>query len=524
MKIINWPPGFSLILLFWVITLSNAQVTSNPTTPNFSANLKVEAVGTGETTGHIADLIIKSKEKTEVQIQAQSFYIPSDGRYQSYVAEIPKSSIQPGGTTTIPVTGYCADIHTPPVPKGISMPPVDSWIPVGINSNPGEGIPILPHPAVPSFDPVNIDHITTSPGFTVIPTQRPTPATSTNPNPKPTVPGQPPLPTPGANEKPVNVPAQGVDPDRPQAGVIPTWPGTDKPVGGTIRPDENPKVFGPVLVGAIDQIANAFDKLRDEGKVLTPFSGDPEKEREAVIQQTFWIYTAAITGKPYQRENFQERVFKQFKDNTGTSVAVLPEQDKKKLDSGISQFWNVFSATGVEAKVISDPSKTTTSEPNVPSSEVPPALIKTGGCTLEEKVTDSKTKLDYAIAETGTKSKNEKVKEAFQKAIEEAAGLVSDKKGSDTVDIGFSTPQMPASAWSLWFPHVVAGQANATAFAVDLKNPLESAWTTDPLQTSSDGNRVVVLTHLTDPKCKSTLIGINFAKVRASSGLKASLG
>ncbi|MBC8030454.1 MAG: hypothetical protein H7Z16_10115 [Pyrinomonadaceae bacterium] len=34
-----------------------------------------------------------------------------------------------------------------------------------------------------------------------------------------------------------------------------------------------------------------------DGKRVEPFAGSPEKEREAVIQQTFWIYTTTITGK-----------------------------------------------------------------------------------------------------------------------------------------------------------------------------------------------------------------------------------
>jgi hypothetical protein len=52
-------------------------------------------------------------------------------------------------------------------------------------------------------------------------------------------------------------------------------------------PEERAKNHS-VLVGLAVEI---------DGKRVEPFSGTPEKEREAVIQQTFWIYTATVSGR-----------------------------------------------------------------------------------------------------------------------------------------------------------------------------------------------------------------------------------
>lgn len=469
----------------WILILFLAHF-SYPASGQKSATLNIKATGTGQTTGHVADLTLNNTGQAPVTINELTVFIPSDGKYQPYVATIPPSVVPPGATITIPLDGYCADVHTPPVGAGDGMTPIDEWITTTPPQVPGSTN--TPNPLgikeVPPFQPKDIPGLTSTPGFTP----------------------RPPTESPGTTS---------------------TWPGTDKPVGGTIDPVHHPETFGPTILKALDEIAKGFDQLKEDGKIITPFSGNPEKERESVIQQTFWIYMADITGERYQKPHFEKKIIEQFETSTGTPVTTLPEPEKKKLDSGVDAFWSVFVLTGTEAKVLSEKTPGTTSAPEKetkPVPSVPSGMTKAGGCTVTEKETDTGPKLDYAIAETGTKGKNEKVKEAFQKAIEEAAGIMSSKNGSDTVDVGFCTPQMPASAWSLYFPHVVAGQANATAFALDTKNPLESAWTTQPLETKADGSREVVLTHVMSADCKSTLIGINFAKVRASSGLKASLG
>ncbi|HSF89443.1 MAG TPA: Ig-like domain-containing protein [Saprospiraceae bacterium] len=273
-------------------------------------SLKITATGTGQTTGHIANLSITNTTGSTVRINPQTCYIPSDGKYQPYVATIPGTSVPPG-TSFLPVQGYCANVYAHPVPDGNPMPLVSDWIPViqpAINI-PRGGTNILTTPAVPAFKPEDVAGLIQSPGYAALPAKA-----STN--------------------------------------ITTTWPNTNILFEGTIKPGSHPKTFAPVLVEAVNSITKGFDDLRQAGIINTAFSGDPEKEREAIIQQSFWMYTARITGKEYQKEQFREKVFSQFEDNSGTEVESLSAEEKEKLKSGIDVFWNTFINVSIEAKLL----------------------------------------------------------------------------------------------------------------------------------------------------------------------------
>ncbi|MBP6793672.1 MAG: hypothetical protein KA143_01390, partial [Saprospiraceae bacterium] len=290
---------FTLVYLLLITSLSSK-----------AQSLQVTATGTGQTTGHIANLSITNTTGSTIKINPQTCYIPSAGTYQPYVATIPATSVPPG-SSSIQVEGYCANVDAKPVPAENPMPPVSEWIPViqpGIIISQG-GNYILATPAVPAFKPEDITGLVQSPGYTPLSTNASQPITT-------------------------------------------TWPNTNTPFEGKITPESHPKPFAPVLVEALNSISTAFDKLKLAGDINTPFSGDPEKEREAVIQQTFWIYTARITGKEYQKEDFSEKVIRQFEDNTATKVKSLPKEEMLKLENGIDVFWNTFTNLRIEAKLL----------------------------------------------------------------------------------------------------------------------------------------------------------------------------
>jgi hypothetical protein len=133
-------------------------------------SLKITATGTGQTTGHIANLSITNTTGSTVRINPQTCYIPSDGKYQPYVARIPATSVAPG-TSYIQVDGYCANVYAHPVPVGNPMPLVSDWIPViqpGIDVPKG-GINILTTPAVPAFKPEDVSSLIQTPGYAPLP-------------------------------------------------------------------------------------------------------------------------------------------------------------------------------------------------------------------------------------------------------------------------------------------------------------------------------------------------------------------
>ncbi|NOT51585.1 MAG: hypothetical protein HOP10_09935 [Chitinophagaceae bacterium] len=172
---------------------------------------------------------------------------------------------------------------------------------------------------------------------------------------------------------------------------ITEWIKIDENTGGQpppfqlrLDPDTKPAEMAPYLLQALNGISDRYDKLKTEGKITTPFSGSPEKEREAVIQQTFWIYTSELRKKPYTKEQFITRTYEQFEEKNNIKPITLPKEQKEKIDKGIDDFWNTFQAVGTEAKVLNVPSKPE-DKPFTPTVSGPD--VKPCDCTKCEVVT-----------------------------------------------------------------------------------------------------------------------------------------
>ncbi len=273
----------------------------------YGQSLSVKATSTGRTTGHIATLFITNTGSNELEALPQTVYIPSGGDYQSYVAEIPVTQIPVAGVTTIAIQGYCADVHMPPVPAGMDMPAFNSWLPVALpQSVTSKQIRIAPSASLDPFAANDIATITASEGYRAVPSSN-------------------------------------------EIGTL-LWPGTDMTTNGIINPVNYANDFAPVIVAINERIQRSADNVL--AVMNTPFSSQPKKEREAVIQQTFWIIMAAMTGDEYTKKQFTEKVYDRFKVKSGNPVSSLREADKKILDDGINQFWRVFNAVASQAKVL----------------------------------------------------------------------------------------------------------------------------------------------------------------------------
>lgn len=248
-------------------------------------SLQLTAIGTGRTTGNIANITVHNPTDHLIAGNIGPYFIPSDGKYQPYIVpdKIPVH-VPPKGHITLPVEGYCADIHRPPVPSGSPMPEVTKWITPGSLSE--------------NWMP------TTATGWNKVKHQN------------------------------IFIPGK--------------WTSLDH----TINIDRHPEEAAGILLKAIRLIRTTYDDLVDENRINTPFSGNPEKEREAVIQQTFWIFAAELQGEPYTKEDFTTRTYDQFETNTNRPVPTLSEKDKENLETGITTFWETFQAVGAEAKVL----------------------------------------------------------------------------------------------------------------------------------------------------------------------------
>lgn len=302
----------AIVLIYLLFLLSNgplsAQTTETLPQASPAEKFSLVAFGTGQTTGHIATLTVKNNTANEVTVREQSFLLPALQTYQSYVGRIPAGiRIEAGASVEIAITGFCIDVHRPPVPLGRALLPVKEWLPV-VNSNtiPEETTAILPGTVLPAFNAAYIGFLKNLPGFN---TQQP---------------------------------------DK-KASLQITYPGTTTPIGGTVDKSVDMARIAPMLVAMVERIEAATPAIQES--YPTPFQGDALKEREAIIQQSVWIFMAHLTGSAYTRDDFEAKVVQEYQERTGTLVSSLPPAQQAKFTTGMDNFWAAFLATGAAAQV-----------------------------------------------------------------------------------------------------------------------------------------------------------------------------
>ena len=269
-------------------------------------------LSTGKTTGQIGAIPVTNNSDNPILLKPQTVIILADPGYQGFFSRIPGQSIQPGQTISVPITGYCTDVHKPPPPAGTSLPSIDTWIPVRDplvpkGTGPDEFILVTGEEMEP-FSPDDIPGLIALPGYT---------------------------------EKEPN----------PDDRIIITWPGTDSLVNGTFDISKTEKELAPLLVDAVIRIEKTTFEMISDSLIKTPFSGDYEKERESVIQQTLWIYTSALSGEKYDKDDFSARMIAQYEENSETNIEDAPAETVERLEKGVDDFWGAFELVGANAKV-----------------------------------------------------------------------------------------------------------------------------------------------------------------------------
>jgi hypothetical protein len=101
-----------------------------------------------------------------------------------------------------------------------------------------------------------------------------------------------------------------------------------------------PDLYASIMAKLLELLEAGADELQERKNYATPYTVNPGKEREAIIQQLIWIYATALSGKKYGKEEFRVKVYDEFKSRTAYSA--IPDLEKKELDEGIDEFWNVF--------------------------------------------------------------------------------------------------------------------------------------------------------------------------------------
>ncbi|MBM4040174.1 MAG: hypothetical protein FJ290_16840 [Planctomycetes bacterium] len=147
----------------------------------------------------------------------------------------------------------------------------------------------------------------------------------------------------------------------PYAGTISLGPGQTRtvPLNGVCADGHKPPVpkgnstalsVAPetpqtqALIKGVQDIIMATERLQLTGAIKTPFSSNPAKERDTIIQWTTWTFTSAKSDRPVTKADLAKKVQEQ-------AGATTPEQ-KAALDKGIDQIWGGVQLTGAKAKVL----------------------------------------------------------------------------------------------------------------------------------------------------------------------------
>lgn len=387
------------------------------------------------------------------------YYIPSSGNEQPYIVPQQGSvEIPPGGTIQVPINGYCADIRRPPVGDGQPMPPFESWIKPG------------------------------------------------------------PLP-----DKWRPAPSAGWEPIDP-AGNVPEIliPGTDTPLGHTIDQDKYPVEVAPVLLEAINLITGAYDHLKDEGVIVTPFSNDRNREREAVIQQTFWMFTSALGGEEYDKEMFTEQLIEQYESTTGQDYDKAPVPVQQQLTGGVDDFWNTFQLVGVEAKIL--PSVSTGHTPETPRTTTSPVTtVKADACgpDLHTKCTpEACYAFKIEVADSwGNQSERDSIRAQLTRNLAKmGVGEKGEEEDEEDGDAKYGIGKMPAAAYAFWKMNHIGGQSAAYAKTLFFKDRgTEWVGNTDPVNARVSGSKETTLRFDGDNNCTSFVVGVALARVKAGS-------
>lgn len=321
---------------------------------------------------------------------------------------------------------------------------------------------------------------------------------------------------------PVEIPAV----DNPAAPGLALVPGTDTPLPRAVSVEDEPMVAVPLLLAAIGEIEQATDELQESGELVTPFSSNPDRERQAVVQQTFWIFAAELENEePYTQEEFTERLEAQYENSTGVAIAEAPEEDQQQLERGAGDFWNAFQLVGAEAKVINvSPgvrsasaagaaagTPTAKTQPKASAeaagaNEKPAAAAAPPACTVEDNIEHS---LPVAQVEVGENYGDEEARKRITEGI---------RNSVESEEIAYVTSTPPSTAYSIWRVDVIGGISSGYAKVVFLEgNDQEWMWSTEPLSTTADGNGVHTLTFTHGPECKAVVAGAAGLWLRASS-------
>lgn len=167
-------------------------------------------------------------------------------------------------------------------------------------------------------------------------------------------------------------------------------------------------------LGGTQAVIQTTQELQRQGVYKTPYSKNPQKEQDTIIQWTTWLFVSTKQGNPVKKEDLAKKVYEQVEQAKGP----LPPEKKEELKEGIDDIWAAVELTGMKAKLlepktekISDAGKEKPSEPMPPKGEeekpkeVPPAGTETVPQPVPQTPEIPTTEIPPMVPGTGTQQK-----------------------------------------------------------------------------------------------------------------------
>ena len=148
-------------------------------------------------------------------------------------------------------------------------------------------------------------------------------------------------------------------PSEISGGITPTIPGTNTPITAIIDQFEQPELFAQLSIAAFKKLK---ENVAKNGKNLVV---DPE----STVQQSGWIFTAALRGDFYKVNHLFENAKRQKEKDTGVKHEKSAPEEQKSFEESVTVVYTSFKLIGAEAKIfnISDDVKVDPDDVDDPS-------------------------------------------------------------------------------------------------------------------------------------------------------------
>lgn len=252
-------------------------------------------VGTGQTTGHVMDLIVTNPGGVSVKVNLGPWLIPGKGDYQGYVIPAAyQALIPPLGSVTLSLNGYCTDVFKQALPNGEWGPDFRAWVSAGS----GEQVP------GPGWSPDS---------------------------------------------------AYQAGGEGPSTALHLSFPGTRKKFPFRIDVQLFPKESANLLIDAVRRLEDSYHRLEAMAKLPALKGLSAEEKMHTFVQQGLWVFAAQLGGKYYTEADFALQYLEEAEQRFNHLRTIFSPAARQQVALQAEDIWHGVQLVGLEARLFTPP-------------------------------------------------------------------------------------------------------------------------------------------------------------------------